>query len=376
MGGKAVVELEESLHAEASEATGLDDFGDDYYREGLRRLLADLEQSTGDSESLRGAAEFVARGPLVGRLYAPRGWRDRPEVLSTPLLSPVLIVGLPRTGTTLLHKLLSMHDSFQVLPNWLVQNPMVRPPRQTWEQYPEYQAAAAFVASLPEIVHSTHFVAPDEADECLILMAQSFVSNFFGSINTLPSYDEWFLAEDMTPSFRRYAANLQLIGADEPHRRWLLKNPSNVLAMREFFLVFPDAKAIWTHRSPVAAMGSLVSLLSQFTADDPRDRANRELRLWSEGMRRTQEVRSDREEAFVDVDYRSLMADPLGVAISICRWLGMEVTSATEARMASWLEENPQGKHGEHRYEAAELGITDEAIRTAFAPYLARYDRD
>jgi hypothetical protein len=370
MTGRPLVEMEEILHASASEIVGFDDFGDDYYREGLGRLLFDLERSASD---WRSAARFAAHGALVGRLYSQRGWTDRPDVLSVSIQSPVVIVGIPRTGTTLLHKMLSLHDGFQVLQNWLVQNPMVRPRREIWSEYPEYKAATAFLDSLPDHVDTSHFMAPDEADECLLLMAQSFVSNMFGSTNRLPTYDEWFLAEDMVPSFRRYADNLRLIGADEPQLRWLLKNPSNALAMREFLTVFADAKVVWMHRRPVEAMGSLVNMLSKFASDAPGDRAKRELRVWGEAMRRTENVRSRREDDFYDVEYRHLAADPVGTAMSVCRWLGMQCTSEIEDRMRLWLKDNPPDKHGVHRYDPGELGVTDEAVRNAFEPYIARY---
>jgi hypothetical protein len=181
------------------------------------------------------------------------------------------------------------------------------------------------------------------------------------------------LAQDWTPSLRRHADNLRLIGADEPQHRWLLKNPSYVLAMRELFSVHPEAKVVWMHRDPQEAIGSLVDMLWTFGGGDPRDNATRELRLWSEGVRRTEEVRSTHEDAFFDVDYRHLMADPLAVSHQLFAWLGMDVSSRTEAGMRSWLERNPQGKHGVHRYDPAELGVSDQAVRTVFGPYMARY---
>jgi hypothetical protein len=288
-------------------------------------------------------------------------------------VSPVIIAGIPRTGTTMIHKLLSMNDEFQVLQNWLISYPMVRPPRETWDDFPEYRDAVAAVDAQPEMRHATHFVGADEADECLMLVTQTFVSVMFGSVTTLADYDKWMLAEDKTPSLRRHADNLRLIGADEPQRRWLIKNPSYVLAMRELFSVYPDATIVWTHRHPQEAMGSLVEMESAYTGSDPAERARRELPMWAEGTRRTQEVRTDSPDAFFDVEYRALMADPVGIAAGVLTWLGMDMTAETEARMHSWLDENPQGKHGTHRYDPANLGVTDEAMYSHFRPYMARY---
>jgi hypothetical protein len=371
-----VVDVERILHEEASTAAGYDHFGDDYYREGLTRMLVDLERATGGGEGFLTAARFLAYSTLVSRLYSERGWQERPEVLGAPLPSPVVIVGIPRTATTMMHNFLSANEDFQATQNWLIAYPMIRPPRETWADYPEYKATVAEVESQPEHRHVTHFVAPDDADECLMLVNQSFVSVMYGAATRLPEYDEWMLAQDWTPSLRRHANNLRLIGADEPQRRWLLKNPSYVLAMRELFSVHPDAKVVWMHRDPQEAIGSLVDMLWTFGGGDPRDNAARELRLWSEGVRRTEEIRSAHEDAFFDVDYRQLMADPLAVSRRLFAWLDMDVSSKTEAGMRTWLERNPQGRHGVHRYDPDELGVSDQAVRAVFAPYMARYGLD
>jgi hypothetical protein len=202
------------------------------------------------------------------------------------------------------------------------------PARETWSDLPEFKAVTADVDSQPEHRHVTHFVGADEADECAMLLNQSFVSVMFGSSRVLPAYDKWVVAEDMTTVFRRHADNVRLIGADEPHRRWLLKNPSHLLGMRELFEVFPEARVVWMHRDPKEAMGSLVDLLSVSSSDlgfgsdhGPGEKAGRELPF----------------------------------------------------RMRRWLEQNPQGKHGAHRYDPADLGVTDEAVQAHYAPYMARY---
>jgi hypothetical protein len=368
-----VVDVERVLHEEASATAECDDFGDDYYREGLGRMLTDLERATGGGEAFLTAARFYVQSTLVARLYSERGWRERPEVLASPLPSPVIIVGIPRTATTMMHNFLSANHDFQALQNWLIAYPMVRPPRETWADFPEYKATVAEVESQPAHRHVTHFVAPDDADECLMLVNQSCVSVMYGAATRLPEYDEWMLAQDWSPSLQRHADNLRLIGADEPQHRWLLKNPSYILAMRELFSVHPDARVVWMHRDPQEAIGSLVDMLWTFGGGDPRDNAARELRLWSEGVARTEEVRADHQDAFFDVDYHQLMADPLAVSRQLFEWLGTGVSSETEAGMRSWLERNPQGKHGVHRYDPAELGVTEAAVRSVFAPYMARY---
>ena len=125
---REVVELSEILHEEAAAAAGLADFGNDDYREALDRVLSDLARATGGGDELRTTARFYVHDTLVSRLYSESGWQKRPDVLAAPIESPVVVAGVPRTGTTLTHQLLSMHDEFQVLHNWLISYPMAGRP--------------------------------------------------------------------------------------------------------------------------------------------------------------------------------------------------------------------------------------------------------
>jgi hypothetical protein len=365
--------LSAQLHEQAVAAVGFDDFGDGSYEEALDRLLEALEVAPGRSETLTMAARDLALGPLVGRLWSQAGWQGRPDCLRARLPAPVFIVGIPRTGTTLLHKLLSLDARFQVLQNWILPNPMVRPDRDQWDEFEPFRAAWVRFDQAPETIRRTHLVRPDEADECLSMMAQSFVSNLFGSRAWVPDYDKWFLAQDMTPSFARLADNLRLIGADEADRPWLLKNPSHVLALPELFAVFPDARIVQTHRDPQVAIGSVVSLLTKLSGQDPRPRAAREVALWGEGMRRTTMARRNSEHRFYDIFYDELVADPVRVCENLLGWLGLDLEERTRDRMVRWLSENPQGQHGEHRYEPAELGVTQAAVEEHFGEYATRH---
>lgn len=362
----------DALHETASAAAGLDDFGDADYLDGLTRLVEEIADQHHDDDAAQTAASFAVLTPLTERLWSQAGWRHHPAILEAPVPQPVVIVGVPRTGTTALHKLLSMDERFQVLENWILHRPMVRPPRAGWEREPGYQAAVARAAAAPEVIRKFHLVEPHEADECLGIMSQSFVSNMFGSRQHLPVYDDWFLASDMTSSFARYANQLRLIGAED-RRPWLLKNPSHILSLEELFAVFPGAQVIQTHRPVSEALGSLVSLLTGITGEDPVPRAQREALIWGEATRRADAARIGREDRFCDVDYRSMTADPLAVAAAIYQKLGLDLDDSILGRMARWIADNPQGKHGEHHYDPSALGVTPEVVDAHFGDYIRRH---
>jgi hypothetical protein len=355
------------VHERAREATGLSDFGDDGYQEGLRQFLAAAEEIP-DADTRQMAAE-AAVGPLAGRLHSEAGWKQRPDCLSDPVPSVVLITGIPRTGTTALHKLLATDARFQVVESWLIPAPGVRPPRETWATDPRYEAAVVAAAQLPPEFRTAHFTAPDEADECLAVLAQSFVTNLFGSTLPIPAYDEWMLLQDMRPTYARYADNLRLIGADAPGRPWLLKNPSTMLSIDAFLAVFNGARVLQTQRDPFEAMASLASVLTAVRTQlgvETASVADRELHIWSEAARRASAVREQCGDAFFDVRYESLVEDPMATVSGIYRWLEFELTDTVATAMVRWLDENPPHKHGEHEYAPDEYGITRELIEQQF----------
>ena len=372
------MELTDILHERAVAASGLDDFGADDYREGLERLVSAVTAIPGpDRDAVEGLAAALVLPPLVGRLHSERGWSEFPRCRDQVLLPPLLVTGMPRTGTTALHKLLSVDPQFQVIESWLISAPKPRPPRDAWADDPAFRAACARADAIPDGLRAAHFTEPHEADECLALMAQSFVSNQWGSSHGLPEYDAWVFTQDMTPSFGRYADNLRLIGAEELDRRWLLKNPSNALTIRPFLEMFPDAMVVQTHRDPFVAMGSLVDLLAGISGPGSADDAAivaRELPLWADAMREMLSARADGSGTFVDIDYRAFVADPVGTTRTVYAGFGLELTASTETAMRSWLSDNPADKHGVRTYSPADRGVTVDLIEEHFGSYCDHFD--
>ena len=376
------VDAEAAVLEAARRQAGFDDFGEPSFLEGLRRLLRSL-----DTDLPRGPAERAAClkqivAQLVSRLYAQEGWRRRPETLAVALPRPVFIAGAPRTGTTALHQLLAADPAWQGLENWLTLTPMPRPPRDAWPEVPEYRRAVAAsearIQLTPEL-RKMHFVEPHEVDECLRVMAQTMVSNRFGTTMTVPSYDAWQWRQDMRPSFRRLADNMRLIGANEPDQRWLLKNPSHALNLEELLEVFADAKVIHTHRDPLTSFPSFWSLMSQLQPPldgagwRPRRTVDRELALWGEALDRSVAIQRKHPDRILDVYERDIAARPLEVVARIYDFVGQPFTPDVEAAVSAWMASHPKGKHGAHRYDLADYGITRGEIDERFARYVARY---
>jgi hypothetical protein len=379
---KTFAELEGELHRTAVEITGLNDFGDSDYLTGLRVLLRAFDTEPRMTDAGRQFAYGTVLGTLTARLHAQRGWSEHPETLRQRIERPLVITGIPRTGTTALHKLLSMDPQFQGLERWLTETPMIRPPRETWETLPAYRATVAnldgFFAAMPEM-RKAHDMVADEPDECLEVLRQSFVSNRFGSSTYLPSYDRWFFAQSEHNSYRRYADVLRLVGGAESGKRWLLKNPGHITQIDALFEVLPDACVIQTHRDPVQAIPSLCSTLymarRMFEGEATRAQiiGPRECRYWDQALQRTDQARQARAKQFFDVDHRHFAADPLGTVRDIYDYFGLQLSKLAQERMQVWIAARPTSKHGEHRYRLEDFGLTRPQMSEEFAEYRSRH---
>lgn len=370
------------LHAAATAHSGLDDFGPDDYREGLGVLLRSLQEEAALTVSGRQFALGNLIGVLVARLYAQKGWKEHPEYLGVKIERPLVITGIPRTGTTALHKLLSVDPQFQGIERWLASTPMPRPPREAWATLPEFRACAAgleaFLKAAPGMA-AAHDMSADSVDECLDLLQQSFVSNAFASTFHTPAYLAWLYQTDELASYRRYADVLRLIGLGSPGRRWLLKNPGHTWELDSLLAVFPDACIVQTHRDPAKALPSLCSVLQMARQvghgenADPAVLGPVEAHKWLRAVERSEEVKARRPERFFDVVHSEFYRDPLGVVRAIYRRFDLALSAATLSAMSRWLEEQPPEQKGSHRYSAETFGLSEAGLRSQYSGYIERY---
>ncbi len=375
---------EEALHQAASAAVGLTDFGDrNEYLPGLTQLLQALDNdgprfAPGGREAVWGALV----GVLISRAFVEKGLKDRADCLARPIRRPLIITGVPRTGTTVLHKLLSMDEQFQGLEKWLTVFPMPRPPQDTWAANPLYQAVVAgletFFESAPQM-RAAHNIVASDVDECLEVMKQNFCSNHFGSTFRIPAFDRWWRTQSELASYQRLGKVLQLIGADDS-RPWLLKNPGHIKELEALLEVFPDACVVQTHRDPGKSLPSLCSVLQMARGIyeggnvDPKEVGAREFDNWVQASEAAMAARERLpKEQFMDVRHQDFHADPMGVVRRIYSQFGFTLSKQAEAAMQDRIHTNPEGQHGEHRYTAQEFGLDPVAVRERFARYMQQY---
>jgi hypothetical protein len=212
------------LHASATRMTGLDDFGADEYQDGLAALLESYQRDEDLTPLGSKMSRVFLRGALAARLISEAGWCRYRGYVSVSIDRPIFVTGLPRTGTTALHRLLTADPSHQGLELWLTQAPQPRPPRETWQADPVYARLQAAYAQHhvehPEFM-GVHFIAADQVEECWQLLRQSMRSISFECLAHLPTYSSWLSGQDWTQAYGRHRRNLQLIGLPDTGRRWV-----------------------------------------------------------------------------------------------------------------------------------------------------------
>ncbi|MGZ4454417.1 MAG: sulfotransferase family protein [Nocardioides sp.] len=367
----------DDIAAAAVRTTGLEDFGGTAHEEGLRLLVDDL----GSPEAgLTGEGCYFQRSQvksaLVGRLLTQLRFDEHPAHREVPVERPIFVVGLPRTGTTALHRLLNADPQHQGLELWLTEYPQPRPPRETWESDPVFTAMQAAFSQhhveAPEFM-GIHYMDATSVEECWRLLRQTGKSISYESLAHVPRYSAWLGEQDWTDAYARHKENLQLIGLHDPEKRWVLKNPSHLAALDALMAVYPDALVVTTHRDPVTSIASACSLSAEATAGHSTTFVGEtigrtQLDMLARSWRAFTEARPRYDQAqFVDVDYRSFVQDPVGTTRGIYEAFGLDWTPDAAAAVGAIDAESRQGgKRPSHHYDLADYGLTEGEVRAAF----------
>ncbi|MFT3928802.1 MAG: sulfotransferase [Spongiibacteraceae bacterium] len=367
---------------QAREKTLLADPDSDSWKEGLEILLRDFARA--DLLSERGVGMMKGRlvEALASRMQVDDFIRRNPEVVNTPVKRPVFILGMPRTGTTMMSYLMDADPANRSLLKWEAYSAVPPAAHGALRTDPRCLAEKAkdelIIKGNPSGV-AQHFEAGDGPTECVHLLAQDFKSLMLAVLSTTPNYHDWILFCDMASAFIHRKRVLQILQSTNPGR-WVLKMPSDSLFIRTLFKVFPDAKIIWTHRDPYAAFASSMSMRKNSRPHYNKDIDIDYMRRYfpsqlAQHLSRPLEVSSERPKDFYHLYYDDLLANPLDEMKRIYSWLGDEWTDSTENGMNGWLKENPQGRFGAHKYSFEEWGFTKEELAPYFSDYLKVHSR-
>jgi hypothetical protein len=364
---------------EAELKTGLDDFGGESFREPLKVLL----ESTQREARLHPLGWQFTRTQIIrrlgNRLELQAYWKRHPEALETQIVQPLFIIGLPRTGTTLLFNLLARDPTHRWMSFWEAESPV--PPATTTADRRRERATMPIRMlnwMVPEM-RSKHIFAADAPEECGMLMANTFESETFSFMTDIPTYRNWLYGRNRVGAYRYYKKQLQLLQHLRRGERWLLKMPFHAFNLDALLTVFPDANIVQIHRDPLKAVPSNCSLQSSYRdlyneTVDCGQLGKDTLEQLGHGLDRCLDVRVQAPaEQFYDVQYPTFVEDPIGVVKGIYRHFGLGITDEVLGQMRGYLANNPKDKHGVHRYSLEAFGLDAETVTRRFKRYTGQF---
>lgn len=372
----------DALHARAIADTGLDDFGPDDYRERLDVYLAALHDI--DGMHAPGIVNFFGQLSqwLKNRLLLTDLLTRHPEIHNVELLPPVVIAGLPRTGTTHLHNLLGATPSFRTLPYWESFEPFPLPSEEGIE--PDPRAARMDIAVTVMNTLMPHFalmheMTTEHVHEEIQLLANDFSTMFMETLAYVPRWESYYLAHDQTSTYEYLATQLKALQFLRGGRRWLLKSPQHLEQLPVLDKVFPGVAVVCTHRDPVPVAISMVAMLA-YTARTHRSPVPVEdiaagwidrLELMLAALVGDRDVIPPGRS--IDVSFDDFMADQLGVAEQVYGLVGEPMTDEVRAAMAEYLGGHQRGRLGKVLTSCEMFGLNEDDLRERFAPYVSRF---
>ena len=372
----------DSLFAAARRRTGLHDFGDWALDEPLNRLLESYETESRLTALGRITVRELIVSLLENLLYMERELRESPAIADEEITAPTFIIGLPRTGTTLLHGLMSEDPANRVPRTWEVMYPSRFP--NTAEGIERARKLTStrlgWANRLAPQFRKIHPIAADLPQECIAITAQVFMSIQFHTTHDVSAYEDWFEQDSQALAYAFHKRLLQHLQARRPGARWVLKAPGHLFALGALLGEYPDARIIQTHRDPLRVMASMAShatVLRQTFSDhaDPEQIAADWSERWGRALSNFLAVRDQAEPAsFLDIAYDDIEQQPIESIERIYEFLGWPLTDVARTAMTNFLNANPKNKHGVHRYSLAEYGLSREAELARYADYCQRFD--
>jgi hypothetical protein len=375
----SAAELEDGARA----ATGLDDFGSSYYREGLERTVEALNTEAGLNDMGNVIQHATISNALIQRLRVEDTYKRHPEIDDEVIGGPVFVIGLPRTGTTALSQLVAADPRFRSLRMWESQDPTPPPEAATQHTDPRIAQAASGLEMLYDVfplMKTLYNSEPTAATECQDLMGMSFRTFHFDGVVRVPAYLAWLMDCDMRETYTYHRRVLKLLQWHCPPNLWHLKTPVHMFSLDALVEAYPNASFLWSHRDPAKVMASVCSLIQYVRSwssdrDDAAELGAEQLDAWAEAVRRAMDFRSRvGDDRFVDVSFAELQDDPVITVQKAYGQLGLDFDAETRERVGAWAHDHKPGSRGEHTYELSDYGLTPESVRERFSAYLATYD--
>lgn len=374
----------DALRAAAVAKSGHDDFGSDSYEAALGPLLQSIEHEA--ELNALGRQEVWNRivAALANRLTVVAWEKANPEAARAPIVAPIVVLGLGRTGSSIMHETLAAAPSMRTPLVWQVRDYALAGQVDDARADARVGAIDADIARKNRIVEGYQAIHHEDAFvpmECVALSILDLVSVQFATIAWMPTYREHLARHDARGTYAWHKRALRYLQAHGPAGRWVLKAPMHSLYIQALTEAYPDALMVQTHREPAEVIGSMCSLYQTLrrpwsSREDVAGQAAADTAYTAEGVRRAVRFRQDHPEMearIVDVAFRDFMADQAGTLRRIHDRLGLNLTDEALAAMLGYLENRPREKYGRHRYTLEQFGLSRAGIEPLFAEYRARF---
>ncbi len=370
---------------EACEVAGLSDFGDEWFFANIDALIPALNSQAQLSAAGLYGAQSMIQSALERRLRHIDLIRQHPEILDETVKVRAVLSGLPRTGSTMLHRMLASSPELTAVRWYEAQNYVLLPGEVHGAPEPRRDAAKAILAymleAIPELM-SIHPMSIDQPDEEVIILGQLFSSSMIESTYFVPDYANWLSEQNPRAAYEDLIIILKSLQWQDPSRRgkeWVLKTPGHLMALDTVLEVFPDAKIVMTHRDPVSTVPSYCSMIASLYKMGSETISNDMIgRFWidrlAEWLDRFEQARSKADEArFLDVNYNAQLTDPIGEAGRVLAETGLNATQDINDGMADWVEANRREHRAPHIYDISDFDLNKVQIQNQFRAYIERY---
>jgi hypothetical protein len=347
----------------------------------LELLVGSCEATGRLSPRGRRVLDSIVVRHLVNRLLLEAEAEAHPELATAPVGPAIVVTGLPRTGTTLLHNLLALDPGARVLRFWEALRPVPPDADGPTSEAELVRQASVWLERLYEIVpgfRSIHAATAQGPEECDALLQNDFASQHFDDMFDAAAYSDWLATAPLHREYRSYARQLNgLRRPEDGDHPWVLKSPSHLGHLDALLDACPEATIVHCHRRPTEAVPSYASLmitLRRAYSDDvsAADVGRQALQRCGTAMERALAVRRGAPGRFVDVEYRDLVTSPVAAVAALYERLGRRQPDGLAGSVTSWLDQHPQHQHGVHRYTPETFGLSAAAIQAAFTPYLGQ----
>lgn len=374
----------EALREAAESKVGASDYGSDSYSAVLDALLDAIRREANLNET--GFREIRDRvvAALANRLTVVAWEKANPEAAAAPIEAPIVILGLPRTGSSILHETLAAAPGMRTPLIWEVKDMSLVhdvTDASADDRIKEIEAAIERKNRLAPGYAAIHYENPLIPMECVALLVLDLVTVQFSTIAYTPSYREFLLGHDARVTYDWHRRGLRYLQAANPGKRWVLKAPMHSLYLEALLETYPDARLIQTHRDPVHSLGSLCSLYETLRAPfsdtvDMVEQAPNDVAYSAAVIQRAVDFRRDNpgeEGRFCDVAFRDFMGDPGTTLSRIFAHCGMEFDEEAREATLGYIENRPREKYGKHTYTLEQFGLSEDRVRPQFADYAQRF---